>query len=114
MKKQPSGGESAEKPSTLGEQEKAVLRYVADRAPVSVREVAVEWGEPRGKARTTILTMMERLRDKGYLIRAKGPDASTFLYSPAVPKTDLMRGLVRDFVERTLGGSVAPFVAYLA
>ena len=37
-----------------------------------------------------------------------------FEYSPTLPRTDLLRNLVRDFVNKTLGGSVSPFVAYLA
>lgn len=103
------------KPPQLGEQELEVLRFVTDRgAPVTVREVAQEWGTPRGLARTTILTMMERLRKKSFLVREKATDGATFQYAPAVPKTDLMRSLVQDFVQKTLGGSVSPFVAYLA
>ncbi len=34
-------------------------------------------------------------------------------YSPCEAKADLLLDLVRDFVQRALGGSVAPFVAYL-
>lgn len=102
------------KPPQLGEQELAVLRFVTDRAPVTVREVAQEWGEPRGLARTTILTVMERLRKKNFLVRTKAPDDTTFQYAPAVEKAELMQSLVRDFVERTLGGSLSPFVAYLS
>jgi predicted transcriptional regulator len=89
-----------------------VLRYVTDHAPISVREVAAQWGEPRGLARTTVLTMMERLRNKGHLTRTKRDGA--FQYAPAVGKQELMQTLVQDFVQKTLGGSVAPFVAYLA
>jgi predicted transcriptional regulator len=55
---------------------------------------------------------MERLRQKGYLERSK--DASVFRYGPRVATSDVMKGLVRDFVRRTLGGTVTPFVAYLA
>lgn len=98
----------------LSARELEILSFVTGRAPVSVREVANEWGQPRGLARTTILTFMERLRNDGYLSREKGPDDATFMYSPTVPKSDLQRGLVQDFVQRALGGSVAPFVAYLA
>jgi len=90
-----------------------VLRFVSDRAPVTVGEVAREWGEPRGLARTTILTMMERLRKKNFLVRESREGENTFEYRPAVQKADLMRSLVADFVERTLGGSLTPFVAYL-
>ena len=100
------------KPPLLGEQELEVLRYVTDHAPVSVRDVASGWGEPRGLARTTILTVMERLRGKGRLTRTKKDGA--FQYAPAVCKTELMQNLVQNFVQKTLGGSVSPFVAYLA
>lgn len=95
----------------LGEQELHVLRYVTDHAPVTVREVAEMFGEERGLARTTILTMMERLRKKGHLVRRKMPSA--YEYLPAVSKDDLLQNLVRDFVQKSLGGSITPFVAYL-
>jgi predicted transcriptional regulator len=101
------------KQTPLGDQELEVLRFVSDHAPVTVGEVAREWGEPRGLARTTILTMMERLRKKNFLVREPREKESTFEYRPAIQKADLMRSLVADFVERTLGGSLSPFVAYL-
>ena len=37
-----------------------------------------------------------------------------FQYQPRVGKADLLRSLVGDFVEKTLGGSLSPFVAYLS
>jgi Predicted transcriptional regulator len=108
------GRREADKPQ-LGEQELELLRFVTDRAPITVREAAEEFGKPRGLARTTILTVMERLREKRFLTRSKSEDArGAFLYAPAVSKSDLMRGLVQDFVQKTLGGSISPFVAYLA
>ncbi len=99
------------KPVSLGDQELTLLRYVTDHAPVTVREAAAKFGEPHGLARTTILTMMERLRTKGYLTRVK--DAGAFEYVPVVAKKELMQGLVHEFVEKSLGGSLSPFVAYL-
>jgi len=100
------------KPPNLGEQELEVLRYVTDHAPITVREVAEQFGEPRGLARTTILTVMERLRKKEFLHRLR--TAGSFQYSPAIAKQDLMQNLVHDFVQRTLGGSLSPFMAYMA
>jgi predicted transcriptional regulator len=100
-----------EQPS-LGDQELEVLRYVSEHAPVSVGEVAERFGAPRGLARTTILTVMERLRKKGYLARTKG--GRPFRYSARAPQAQVLQGLVREFVEKTLGGSLSPFVAYLA
>ncbi len=99
------------KPQTLGDQELALLRYVTDHAPVTVREAAAQFGEPHGLARTTILTMMERLRVKNYLSRSK--DGGAFQYQPVVAKTELMQSLVKEFVEKSLGGSLSPFVAFL-
>jgi len=99
--------------ATLGDQELEVLQFVSHRAPVTVREVSDEWGVPRGRARTTVLTMMERLRKKGYLLR-EGAGEGSFQYRPAVAPQAVLHNLVRDFVQKTLGGSVTPFVAYLA
>ncbi len=100
------------KQQPLGELEVQVLRYVAEHAPLTVRETAERFGEPRGLARTTILTVMERLRKKGFLTRRR--EETVFRYSAAAASTHLLRDLVADFVHRTLGGSVSPFVAYLA
>lgn len=96
----------------LGELELEALRFIADHAPISVGEVALRFGEPRGLARTTILTIMERMRLKGYLSRTK--EGGVFQYTPQTPQADVMKDLVRTFVEKTLAGSLTPFVAYLA
>ena len=39
----------------LGELQLEILRFISDRGPLSVGEVAALFGEPRGLARTTIL-----------------------------------------------------------
>ncbi len=36
------------RPASLGDQELSLLRYVTDRAPITVREVADQFGETRG------------------------------------------------------------------
>lgn len=90
----------------------ALLRFIAERGPVSVGEAAEEYGAPRDLARSTVLTMMERLRAKGHLERET--DGGVFRYRTVQPAAALMRGLVGQFVDRALGGSVSPFVSYLA
>jgi predicted transcriptional regulator len=97
---------------TIGREEMQVLRYVADRHPVSVRDVADHVAATSGKARTTVLTVMERLREKGYLVRRK--KGGVYLYSPKRSQAEVLRNLVADFVREALGGSVSPFVAYLS
>lgn len=96
---------------TIGDQELALLRYVAEEGRVSVGQVAEGFGAPRGLARSTVLTMMERLRQKGHLDRE--PADGVYRYFSPLPSGEVMRGAVRSFVEKTLSGSVSPFVAYL-
>jgi predicted transcriptional regulator len=97
--------------SSIGEQELALLRHVADGGGATVGEVAAAFGEPRGLARSTVLTMMERLRKKGYLNRRLA--GGVYRYTARATSEELTRGAIRRFIERNLGGSVAPFVAYL-
>ena len=99
------------KAKSIGDQELALLRYVAERGEATVGEAAEGFGTPRELARSTVLTMMERLRAKGYLERRHAE--GVFRYTARASAAELLRGDDRDFVERTLGGSVSPFVAYL-
>ena len=100
------------KEQKVGRAELEILHYVQDHRSVTVRDVADHFAEARGHVRTTILNVMERLRKKGFLARKKV--GGIFQYEPRVGKADLLQSLVRDFVEKTLGGSVSPFVAYLS
>src|SRR5262245_14980035 len=96
---------------SLGALELETLRFLTDRGALSVADMVMQFGEPRGLARTTVVTVMERLRQKGYLSRAKVE--GVYRYTARISRMDLLKGLVRDFVQQTLGGSVAPFTAYL-
>lgn len=97
---------------SIGEQELALLRHIADRDGASVGEAADEFGVPRSLARSTVLTMMERLRRKGHLTRRLLD--GVYRYRAKSSSTDLLKGAVQRFVERNLDGSVSPFLAYLS
>ena len=99
------------KPS-IGDQELALLHYLDDNKLASVGEVAAGFGEPRGLARSTVLTMMERLRGKGYLRRRQVQ--GMYRYSTSTGPAEAMRSAVGSFVEKTLSGSVSPFVAWMS
>ena len=98
--------------TSLGEQELELLRFVADQGPLTVGQASESFGEPRGLARSTVLTVMERLRKKGYLTRAQRD--GVYQYRSPVGKAEVLRRVVSDFVERALAGSLSPFVTYLA
>ena len=98
--------------TTIGEQELALLRHIADRDGLSVAEAVESFGSERGLARSTVLTMMERLRRKGHLSRRQVD--GVYRYAPRTAPSAAVRQAISSFVERTLGGSIAPFVAYLS
>ncbi|MEM9643650.1 MAG: BlaI/MecI/CopY family transcriptional regulator [Planctomycetota bacterium] len=97
---------------TLGRLQAEVLRYVAENPDVSVAEVASHFASKSGKARTTILTVMEKLREKGYLTRRQRD--GRFAYAPKRAANEVLNGIIKQFVDETLGGSVSPFVNYLS
>jgi predicted transcriptional regulator len=99
-------------PKSVGDQELALLRYVSERQDATVGEAAAGFGQPRELARSTVLTMMERLRKKGYLGRRLVD--GVYRYAPRSSPNAAVGRAVQSFVERALGGSISPFVAYLA
>lgn len=99
-------------PKRPGEQELALLTWLAEHPAITVGEVAEQYGAERGLARSTVLTMMERLRKKGHLTRRRAH--GVFRYSSGAGPEDVLKDAVSTFVSRTLGGSVSPFVAYLS
>lgn len=98
------------KTPSLGEQEMDILKYVDAHSPISVRDVAQYFETEKNLARTTVLTVMERLRKKGFLGRAQLD--GVFKYSSKIETSDLLSSKISDFVERTLGGSISPLFSY--
>lgn len=99
------------KPS-LGSQETELLKFIsACQEPLTVREITEAFGEAHGLARTTILTMLERLRKKGFVNRTEIEGINH--YASNSSKGDLLQEMVGHFVERTLEGSLSPFMTYL-
>src|SRR5262245_9051016 len=95
-----------------GTQELQLLRHIARGGPASVGQVAETFGASQELARSTVLTMMERLRAKGYLTRRRVK--GVYMYASSTRDEDLLRDVVGRFVQRALEGSVSPFAAYLA
>jgi predicted transcriptional regulator len=102
---------SEELPS-LGELEVQVLRLVWRHAPCTERQVTDLLQAERPAGRTTVLKTLQRLEAKGLLVRE--PGATPVRYRAARAERGVVPALVRRFVERFLGGSAEPLVAYLA
>jgi predicted transcriptional regulator len=100
------------KRKSIGDQELALLLQVDQQGDATVGEIAAQLGESRGLARSTVLTMMERLRAKGYLRRRRSD--GVFRYSSTTGEKDVVHEAVGAFVEKTLQGSVSPFVGWMS
>ncbi len=95
----------------LGELELEILKRIWEHQPCSVQQVARVVGERRNCARTTVLTVMQRLSAKGYLTRHK--QKGVFQYSTTGNRKEVLSGLTEKFIDRVLDGSPLPFVASL-
>jgi predicted transcriptional regulator len=100
------------KNQSLGELELEILKVVWARQPCTVSDVVDVLAERRGSARTTVLTVMQRLLGKGFLRRRL--QDGVHLYSTVRKKNTVVGGLIHQFVDTVLDGSVVPFVNYLA
>ena len=68
-------GTMTDSKASLGPLETDILRYIGDHYPITVTEVVAYIAETSGQARTTVLTVMDRLRRKGH-------DCTGFLEAP--------------------------------
>src|SRR5213593_1041736 len=99
------------KSTTLTAHELEIMKIVWRREPVTVRDVYEELRERRNIAYTTVMSEMKTLEQKGYL-NANQQDRA-YLYRPAQPKNQVIKGMVREFVERVFNGSARPLVVHL-
>jgi BlaI family penicillinase repressor len=87
------------------------MRIVWDRGEVTVRDVYEELLHRRKIAYTSVMTTMKTLEEKGYL-KASQRDRA-YVYKPTRPKEQVVRKMVRDFIDRVFDGSAQPLVAHL-
>jgi predicted transcriptional regulator len=97
--------------ATLTEQELEIMKIVWQREQSTVRDVYEALLERRKVAYTTVMTMMKILEQKGYL--KKKQDDRAYVYRPAQPQQQVIRGMVRDFLGRVFNGSAEPLLVHL-
>ena len=74
----------------------------------TVREVHERLNQRRTLAYTTVMTMMNILEEKGHLTRHK--QGRAYRYEPVRPKSQVISGMVDDFVGKVFEGSARPLV----
>ena len=87
------------------------MKIVWEIEPATVRAVYETLLERRKIAYTTVMTMMKILEQKKYLKKTQTDRA--YVYRPTKPKNQVIRGMVREFVDRVFNGSAEPLLAHL-
>jgi BlaI family transcriptional regulator, penicillinase repressor len=96
---------------TFTEQELEIMKIVWELGSATVRDVYETLLSHRKIAYTTVMTMMKIMERKKYLTRRLSGRA--FVYAPAQPKKQMVRGMVREFVNRVFNGSAEPLLLHL-
>src|SRR5512147_2275754 len=97
--------------TTLTGQELEIMKVVWKLGTPTVRQVYEALLERRKVAYTTVMTMMNILEQKGYLKKRQGDRA--FIYTPSRPEKQVIRAMVREFVDRVFNGAAEPLLLHL-
>ncbi len=96
----------------LGEAEMEVLQHVWEHGgSVSVTAIHEQVSRQRKVAYTTIMTIMRKLADKGYLRYQK--HGSAYLYEAARPPGEVKHSLLTGILGKVFGGSPVDLVESL-
>lgn len=87
------------------------MKVVWQRESATVRDVYEALLQRRKIAYTTVMTMMKILETKGYLKKRQYERA--FVYRPAQPKSQIIGGMIREFIDRVFDGSAEPLLVHL-
>ena len=94
---------------SLSRRERQIMDVVYARGEATAADVAA--GLPNPPTRTAVRTLLRILEQKGHL-KATQQDRA-YLYRPARPKQQVIKEMVRDFVNRVFNGSGQPLVLHL-
>jgi len=101
----------ATKKPVLTSQELEIMKVIWRTGTSTVRDVYETLLKERKIAYTTVMTMMNILEQKGYLKKSQKDRA--FTYQATRPQKQVIRGMVREFVDRVFNGSAEPLLLHL-
>ncbi len=87
------------------------LRKLWNRREASVREIREDLTDP--PSYSTVRKIVERLEDKGAVVRVR-KDGKAWVYRSAVSPSAMLRKEIRRFLDVAFDGSAAPLMAQLA
>ncbi len=95
----------------LGETEMEVLHHVWALGEATVADVRARILEEREIAYTTVMTVMKKLADKGYLQYEK--EGRSYVYAPARPPGEVQHRLLQKLIGSVFNGSPLALVQTL-
>ena len=100
-------------PPVMSDAEREVLKVLWDHGPLAVREVAT-WLAEGGQdwARSTVITLLQRLEKKGYVASDKSKFA--FIFRPILSREDVMRARMNNLAGELCDGDALPLVLAFA
>jgi BlaI family transcriptional regulator, penicillinase repressor len=87
------------------------MKLVWEREVATVRDIYEALLERRKIAYTTVMSMMNTLEAKRYLKKRRRDRA--FLYCPTLLKSQVISGMIREFIDRVFNGSAEPLLVHL-
>jgi len=97
--------------TVLTEQELEIMKIVWDLQSATVRDVYEVLRSRRTIAYTTVMTMMKILERKKYL--RKSLQDRAHIYVPSESKSQVIRTMVTDFVDRVFNGAGSSLLVHL-
>jgi BlaI family transcriptional regulator, penicillinase repressor len=97
---------------TLTGQELEIMKVVWELRQATVRGVYEKLREQRPIAYTTVMTMMNILEQKGFLKKLPA-EGRAYVYQSTRPRKQVIRSMVREFVDRVFNGSAEPLMVQL-
>lgn len=98
--------------SPVSDAELEVLKVLWTEAPATVRDVVAALGRHRRHlAYNTVLTLLSRLRDKGYVTADRRETAH--LFRPVVSRDELLGSTLSALADRLCDGTASPLVQAL-
>lgn len=101
-----SPGKRGAAAQVLGELQTAVMEILWRESPLSVTEVEQKLQKKREIAHTTVLTTLDRMHQKGFLLREK--QGKAFVYSPRYSKEEFERGVAQEVLSALLSQFAEP------
>ncbi|MFO0953317.1 MAG: BlaI/MecI/CopY family transcriptional regulator [Isosphaeraceae bacterium] len=98
----------------LSDAEREVLKALWGHGPATVRQLnGVLGGQGRSWAYTTVLTLLQRLQGKGYVVSDGAASGSAHVFRASVSRDELLEQRLKDTADELCDGSAAPLLLAL-